>query len=223
MQVRKFDDRFKDAPWYREASNEKIIFVGCGGIGSISIYNLAKSIPATYYIYDNDSVEDINVGTQFFTKDKISKNKAAVMYEQMQNYGCLNIIPFKTKYINEYTPIMISGVDNMAARKEIFRVWKEKEDRELLIDGRMRAMLYEVYVVKKGDEERYEKTLFDDNEVDDGPCTFKQTSFFGSLIGGRITQILSNYLTNKYLRDDICVVPFSIKEIGELLLIKTEE
>jgi hypothetical protein len=84
----------------------------------------------------------------------------------------------------------------------------------------MRATLYEIYVVQRGMEDRYEKTLFDDSEVDDGPCTFKQTAFMASIVGGRITHILSNYLTNKYLKDDINSVPFKVKEVCEPFLIE---
>ena len=57
--------------------------------------------------------------------------------------------------------------------------------------------------------------FFNDSEVDDGPCTFKQTAYFGMLIGARITQVLVNFLTNKYSDDPVCVVPFKIQEFGE--------
>ena len=113
-------------------------------------------------------------------------------------------------------PIMISGLDNMEARKQVWEEWKKHEDREIYIEGRLRSSLYEIYVVTKGKEEQYEATLFDDSEVDDGPCTFKQTAYFGMLIGARITQVLVNYLTNKYSKEEICTIPFSVKEMGEL-------
>lgn len=84
---------------------------------------------------------------------------------------------------------------------------------------RLRANLYEVYVVIKGREEEYEKTLFNDSEVDDGPCTFKQTAYFGMLVGARITHVLVNYLTNKYAKEEVCNLPFKISEFGEPFLI----
>ena len=90
------------------------------------------------------------------------------------------------------------------------------------INMRLRASLYEVYVVTKGREEEYEKTLFDDSETDDGPCTFKQTAYFGMLIGARITHCLVNYLTNKYSNEEICSLPFHIQEFGECFYINTK-
>lgn len=113
---------------------------------------------------------------------------------------------------------MIAALDNMAARKQMFDYWKSRDDRELFIDGRLRANLYEVYAVTKGNEAKYEETLFMDSEVDDGPCTFKQTSYFAGLIGARITHILVNYLTNKYSGEEVSVVPFKVSEVGETIL-----
>lgn len=215
MQDSKLTSRFKDAPWYINSQKEKILLVGTGGIGSNTLFCLTKTIPATYYIIDPDNVEIHNVGTQFFKKGQIGKSKVeSIIYNCGEQSDC-NILPFFRKYSIEYMPITITGLDNMATRKEVFEVWKSKENRELFIDCRLRASLYEVYVVTKGREEQYEATLFNDNEVDDGPCTFKQTAYFGMLAGARITHVLVNYLTNKYAGDEICNIPFKIQECGE--------
>lgn len=210
------DDRFKDAPWYEQCKNEKILIVGLGGIGSNAIYYLTKTIPATYYLLDMDTVEEYNVGCQFFNMGDVGKQKVHALYDTISKYfnRMENIRFITNKYTSEYFPIMISALDNMQTRKQMFDVWKIKEDREIFIDGRLRANMYEVYIVTKGKEEEYEKTLFEDKDVDDGPCTFKQTSYFAGLVGARITHALVNYLTNKY-NGDICTIPFKIQEVGE--------
>lgn len=210
------NDRFKDAPWYTESAKESILLVGLGGIGGNAIYCLSKTIPCTYFLVDEDIVNAYNVGCQFFTKNQIGKTKIESIIETLTPQSLAKFIPLKKMYSNEYRPITITALDNMSARKQVYEEWKKHEDRELLIDGRLRASLYEIYVVTKDNQEEYEKTLFDDSEVDEGPCTFKQTSYFGMLIGARITQVLVNYLTNKYTNDETCVVPFKIQELGEL-------
>lgn len=215
----KYNQRFKDAPWYKECTKEQILFVGQGGIGGNTMYCLSKTIPATYYIMDADIVEEYNIGCQYFNKNQVGKKKVAAIKETLDACSTAKIYTLDQRYNNEYMPVMITGLDNMEARKQSYEEWKKHEDRELFIDGRLRANLYEVYVVTKGREEQYEATLFDDSEVDDGPCTFKQTAYFGMLIGARITQILVNYLTNKYSKEEICVVPFSVKEYGECFYI----
>lgn len=112
-------------------------------------------------------------------------------------------------------PITISAFDNMIARRTLFEQWKNLSSREILIDGRLRATYYQVITVTKGREDEYEATLFGDEEVEPSPCTYKQTPHFGMLIGARITHILTNYLTNKVLGEEINVVPFMIEENGD--------
>lgn len=216
MNYSNLTDRFKDAPWFRGACNEHIILVGSGGIGSNTLLALTKTVPAIYYAIDNDIVESYNIGTQMFTMDQVGKPKVAAIKSTCSNQSDTQVNPIKQFYSNDWkTPIMITGLDNMKARKEVYKAWKSKDNRELLLDGRMRANLYEVYAVTKDNQEEYEKTLFDDSEVDDGPCTFKQTAYVGFLIAGRITQILVNYLTNKYSEETICTVPFKVQEFTE--------
>ena len=215
MQNSNINSRFKDAPWYNECTKEKILVIGAGGISSNAMYCLAKTIPTTYFVMDFDVCEDINVGCQLFNKHQIGKKKVTALKETLDNFTTATIRTLDQRYNNEYTPIMISGLDNMEARKQVYEEWKKHEDREIYIEARLRASLYEVYVVMKGREEEYEKTLFSDEEVDSGPCTFKQTAYFGMLVGARITHVLVNYLTNKYTGEDVCSIPSCIKEFGE--------
>jgi hypothetical protein len=216
-----YNDRFKDAPWYIGCQNEKILLVGTGGIGSNALYCLTKTIPAQYYILDNDIVEEHNIGTQFFKANQIGKYKVEACKDNCEYPTSKPIIAMKKQYSDEYLPITVTALDNMKTRKEVFENWKKNPDRELLIDGRLRASLYEIYVVTPGKEEEYEKTLFDDSEVDEGPCTFKQTAYFGMLCGARITHLLVNYLINKYAKEEICNLPFKVSEFGEALYFET--
>ena len=221
------NDRFKDAPWMGMSKDVHIHLLGLGGIGSNALYYLYKTIPATYYIQDIDTVEAINVGTQFYSINDIGKDKVEASYDRLytfNNTGYKNIQCLTRKFVTGDTTLdyAISAVDNMDARKNIYNSWKKQSSREILIDGRLRAEYYEVFTVVKGREEEYEKTLFDDSEVDEGPCTFKQTSYFGGLIGARITHVLVNYLSNKFYGEELYSVPFMIKEVGNLMLFETK-
>jgi molybdopterin/thiamine biosynthesis adenylyltransferase len=213
----KYHERFKDAPWFIKSQEEKIVVVGNGGIGSNALYCLTKTIPAQYYIIDHDTVMEHNVGTQFFWPKQIGMYKVEACKNLCEYPGSKPIITMHKEFSDEYMPIMISALDNMKARREVFDVWKTKEDRQILIEARLRSSLYEVYVVIPGREEEYEKTLFSDSEVDSGPCTFKQTAYFAMLCGARITHVLVNYLINKYAREEICNLPFRIQEVGECM------
>lgn len=212
--------RFKDAPWIDQ--HQDILIGGAGGIGSNTAYNLARSVSAKIFIVDNDIVSEHNVGTQFFNRNNINAKKVHSVDLNVKFFDCLGtIVPIPTKIDDScYRPISIAAFDNMAARKQLFDIWKSHDDRMLFIDGRLNATLYEVYSVIPGREYQYEETLFDDNNADDGECTFKQTSHFGMLIGSRITQIVCNFLSNLKEGMDITVIPFKVKEIGDLVHIE---
>lgn len=216
------NDRFKDAPWYKGCKENpiNILVGGAGGIGSNTLYYLTKTIPADYYVYDPDVVNSHNIGTQFFKTNDVGKIKVEALYYNLAEYSNVYLRTFDYEIENEYKPIAISAFDNMTARKQMFNSWKDKDNREIFIDGRLSANVYQVFVVTKGREEWYEATLFDDNTVDDGPCTFKQTSYVGGLIGARITHVLVNYLSNKYMGEDVFNLPYFIQEATEPFDIK---
>lgn len=222
------NDRFKDAPWINISRNTGIHLLGLGGIGSNALYYLYKTIPASYYIQDMDTVEALNVGTQFYGVDDLDSKKTIAMYNRLSQFtGNIydrNIQTVNTKFEENDSTLdyVISALDNMKTRKDIYESWKERSSRKILIDGRLRAEYYEVFTVVPGREEEYEKTLFDDSEVDATPCTFKQTAYFGGLIGARITHVLVNYLSNVHYGEELYPVPFMIKEVGNLMLFETK-
>ena len=221
-------DRFKDAPWMGMSNNLHIHVLGLGGIGSNAFYYLYKTIPATYYIQDMDMVEELNVGTQFYSIDDVGKTKVQAAYDRMLKFVGNN----NDRYIQSLTgkfdtgdttlDYVISGLDNMKTRKDIYESWKKNPTRKLLIDGRLRAEYYEIFIVTPGREEEYEKTLFGDSEAESGPCTFKQTAYFGGLIGARITHVLVNYLSNLAYGEELYALPFMIKEFGNLMQFETK-
>lgn len=216
--MQQYDNRFKDAPWYEKCKEEQILVIGLGGIGSSTMYCLAKTIPAEYIILDGDTVEEYNIGCQFFEKNDVGYLKVESIHDMLVKHTSTTVstIGSMWKEGDIVAPITITALDNMKTRKEVFEQWKTMEDREILIDGRLRATMYEVYVVTPGREAEYEATLFEDSEVPDDVCTFKQTAYFAMMIGAKITQILTNYLSNKYTNSNTCVVPFKVSEVGEL-------
>ena len=221
--VDELNGRFKDAPWYEGCKSETIYLVGLGGIGSNFLYNCTKTIPCNYFIQDIDTVDSYNIGTQFFSIGDIGKNKTNASIDSVKRYvHNPSIIQATTRYDGFYKPIMIAALDNMATRKQMFESWKSKSGRELFIDARLRANFYEIFTVTPGMEEEYEKTLFDDGDVDDGPCTFKATTYFGMLCGARMVHILTNYFSNKYSEDKIYTVPYEVREFGDLMFFEAK-
>lgn len=218
--------RVQGAPWFEKAKEEKILVVGAGGIGSSFLYPLVKTIPFKKVILvDHDTVEEHNIGTQWFSYKYIGETKVSACVQSLRHFLPESLVNFDLKgyrYDGQFAyPIMASGLDNMATRRVCFEAWKKQSNREILIDGRLSANIYQIFVVTPGREDEYEATLVEDSAVDDGPCTFKQSAYFATLIGARMTHVLVNYLTNKYNDDPYCSLPFKIEEMGDLFLINT--
>lgn len=203
--------RFKDADFYNP--NLDIIILGLGGIGSY-VSNCLCRQGYEMYLYDFDTIETINLGSQLFTTNDVGKNKAEVAKELANKFGNHNVVSMgKFEEDSPVGNIMFSCFDNMKYRKIAFERWlayqtsKTKEYREAnpaevncFIDGRMSAEQWQVYFVKStADAKRYALTLFDDSEVPDAPCSYKATAQTGFGIGAYMSTVFLNHVANKKL------------------------
>lgn len=224
LDIDRLSGRFKSAPWYGGCKNDTIYLVGLGGIGSNFLYTATKTLPCKFILQDMDTVDEENVFTQWFNQGDIGAKKVTACINNVQRSNpSFNPLPATSPYNNSYRPIMVAALDNMATRKQMFDVWKENSNKELFIDARLRAEFYEVFVVTPDRVEDYEKTLFNDNEIESAPCTYKATSYFGMLCGARITHVLTNYFANKYSEDKAYALPFEIREFGNLMYFETKD
>lgn len=207
------NSRFKDLPWAEQATKTYALVVGAGGIGSWTSLFLARA-GITIHCYDHDILEEHNLGGQFFMHEDIGLNKCSALQQAIYS-ACgstklfdYSAIPFSEHiYTMAMYDIIISAVDNMSARKQIFDAWRNRfvednnpERKSLLIDGRLLAEQFQIYCVHNTDTEairKYHKTLFDDDEIKDEPCTARQTSHVAGMIGSMITTFATNYLANQ--------------------------
>ncbi len=203
--------RFKDADFYNP--NLDVIILGLGGIGSY-VSNCLCRQGYEMYLYDFDTIETINLGSQLFTTNDVGKNKAEVAKELANKFGNHNVVSMgKFEEDSPVGNIMFSCFDNMKYRKIAFEKWlayqtsKTKEYREAnpdevncFIDGRLSAEQWQVYFVKStADAKRYALTLFDDSEVPDAPCSYKATAQTGFGIGAYMSTVFLNHVANKKL------------------------
>lgn len=66
----------------------------------------------------------------------------------------------------------------------------------------------QVYCVTPDRIADYEATLFNDNEVEDAPCTMKQTSHAAAMIATLMTSFFTNHMVNVYERERVREIPF---------------
>lgn len=216
--------RVKGASWFPLLFKRDIMVLGQGGIGSWTSLLLSR-IGCNLHLYDMDTYESHNMTGQVVGKDGIGKNKAVAMKSVILDMSPDAEIECYGKY-EDSSPandIMICGFDNMTARKISFNNWKTLVEEFRICgegsekfcffqDGRLLAEQLQVFNIP-GDRvdliEEYEKEhLFDDSEVQEAECTFKQTSHCAAMIASHMVGFLTNWVSNVEAGKVFRQVPF---------------
>ena len=187
------DDRLNDI---------SIGIVGVGAIGSHTAETLTKMGVRKLSIYDDDTVEVHNLANQGYFLPEIGYKKVEALAIRLSTGTGAEIIANDERVQNGHMfedRYVISAVDNMKARKDIFNSFLDSHSSRFFIDGRMAARYGQVFFVDKlhpESIEKYEKTLFSDDEAVQLPCTEKATifcayglaSFIGALVAKSIIE-----------------------------------
>jgi molybdopterin/thiamine biosynthesis adenylyltransferase len=165
----------------------KIGIVGAGGIGSWTCLALAKMGCSALSIYDHDNVEVQNLGAQFYESSDLNTKKVDALRRRVENLTDVKIeaIPLRIRDTMGEHHIVISAVDNMATRKNIFDNLKAA----WLIDGRMAGNEIHIFTIKNipDEKKKYEETLFTDQEAEHTPCSSRAVVYNTLVIAGLIT------------------------------------
>lgn len=229
--------RFSSAIWFEKIQQQDIILAGVGGIGSYVAFLLSRMKPKTIKIYDPDTVETVNMAGQLYGIRDIGLSKVRAINNKMRDFSSYyNTYVYDRRYSNNDAPgtIMICGFDNMEARKTFFNKWLDlvsvlsREDRAkcLFIDGRLNAEEFQVLCVT-GDNDYAinsyrDNWLFDDSDVEEAICSYKQTSYMANMIGSVMTNLFVNFCAN--MCDPVMPrdVPFLTRYDGTTMFFKTE-
>lgn len=218
--------RIKDAPWYDIVQDQYGLIVGSGGIGSNLAFLLA-SMGLKFTIVDGDNIGIENLNAQHFTTSQAIQQlkKVNAIKQNCTNFlgdeiaSGIDIAPENFTDESPINNIVFMGLDNMRTRKLVFEKWRDNmlnssEDVQknfILLDGRLLAEKYQIFVATKDNYEDYEKTLFDDSEAHDAPCTYKSTRFASWGIVSDMSGIFVNWCTN-LVDPDLREVPQSIEK-----------
>lgn len=208
--------RFKDASWV--GNDEECIIGGAGGISSWLAFLLARAnfLPM---VYDFDKLEEHNLGGQLFPSSGINKPKVDVLSEVIFKFSGKTIWTFNEKYDKNSMigKFMFSGFDNMKARQDMFNNFLDAiksfpAEECVFIDGRLLAEQLQIFCIVGSDTESIEKYkaeyLFADEEVQDAPCTMKQTSHAAAMIASLMTGFFTNHVHNIRTKSKTRFVPF---------------
>lgn len=159
--------------------------IGVGAIG----YQIARSLATMgvpkIHLADFDKVEEANLGTQGWSHADLKKYKVAAAKDALEQINPeIEVTTQSRKWERDdapasYKDIVFLCVDTMAARKEISQSLPNP-----MIDSRMSALTIQtLYLDPMSIEscEEYEKTLFEDSDAFQAPCTSRSTYFTAAM------------------------------------------
>jgi molybdopterin/thiamine biosynthesis adenylyltransferase len=190
-----------------------IHIIGAGALGSWVVFFLLKMGFSNLHVYDFDEVEEHNLPNQFFTESHIGQKKVSGVLNLYHHFfeeeeDRVDIHPRRVDDSNAHTlnGIVLSCVDSMTARKEIYETAFKYGPARLWIEGRLSLYGAYVYALDTKDEQpmkKYEETLYADTEAEVSACGVSQTALPAAvnaasiMIMQMIEYLNGNKLTNR--------------------------
>jgi len=172
----------------------KIDIVGAGGIGSTTCLLLAKMGFDNITVHDFDLVEEHNINTQMFKEDDLDRPKVEALRDNVKELTGIEIKINNNKIDKiEDAEVLITALDNMEGRKSIF----ENSKYNFYIDPRMGGQVFYIYSFYNGDDDRYKKTFFTDEEAEETVCTAKAIAYNTFGIASYVSNIVKRYNNNE--------------------------
>ena len=175
-----------------------IKIIGTGSIGSFLCLALTKMGAHMVEVWDDDLIDEVNISNQFFRKKDMGEYKVDALQSLIGDFEDISIMVNPVKYSgieNKLNNIAITALDSMIPRKRIWDSIKGKEDVKLLIDPRMGGRVARIYAVNPmTGGEKYEKTLYHDDDASDERCT-ERTIIYNVLgISSLVCKIIEDYM-----------------------------
>lgn len=188
---------------------EPVCIIGAGATGSFVATALAKMGMTNIKIFDKDTVEEHNFPNQMFPIEALGKNKAEAVKEVVKKYAEVDIESIPEFYdTQELEGIVISALDSMSGRKQIYENVKKNPKVKLLIDPRTGAEVFRMFTVIPSLElscKLYEPNLFSDEEADEAPCTARAIIYSVLLVSSYICNQVKRYLMDQDFKRDIFI------------------
>lgn len=156
-------------------------------------------------VYDGDTVEDHNLPNQLYGLDDIGHNKAYSLARKIQSELGISARCVQRHFTNDTTgEIVISCVDSMQTRIDIWQHVKKQRDVRLYLEARMGAEMCRIYSINPNyNIPWYEDMLYTDDHALPLPCTARATIYTGSLIASLLCYQVKRYAKSQALSREI--------------------
>ena len=174
-----------------------ITIMGLGSVGRPLARMLATMGATNLTLYDPDTIEESNLGSQGWSHRDIGLSKVDVVSREITDGNLdtfVNAIPTKRPLRPIECDVLFCCIDNMADRISLSR--SNSKPRQLLIDTRIGFLTVKIF----GDSPPFSvwrSSLFTDAESDDAPCALRVTQFTANLAASWAAATLFNYLRDK--------------------------
>lgn len=216
--------RFSGADWcLRPDKMPYVQVIGLGNLGSwLSLF--LNRMGYNLVLIDKDNLEPVNSSGQLYTNYNTNEHtlKTEGIVDILCDFG--SAVPDFKILTGDYTemdfisPIVISCVDSMKVRRDIYNKWKKQEDKKIFIEAGSSAEGFEIYGITPDREEWYEQVRINDEVEGTENCSYKATSHIGAMCSAYIAQILSNFTGTNPIR----TVPKRLSYNGIMLITTTE-
>ena len=191
-----------------------ITVVGAGAIGSFTTLALAKMGCNDITSYDIDCIEEHNLPNQFYKNLDIGKKKVDALRDIVKEFSDCNLKVNNEKFVKQKLQgIVISTVDSMKSRKDIFNSCKYDPNVKLFIDTRMGAEVMKIYTIIPYDPDQikyFEKTLHSDEEAEQVRCTEKTIIYNVLVESGFIVSQVKKWIMNQEYKKELI---FDVKNL----------
>ena len=178
-----------------------VCVVWAWGIGSNSVYCLAKQWIEKIKVVDFDSVEIENTWSQFYTEKDIGKLKVEALQWQILEQTWVKIDIVKSKYrssnINGYD-IIVLALDNLETRKQIV---EDCDDEQIILDTRMVKRISQCFSFYGFQKQRWFEECYteDANTVQEVACTEKAIAHNALMMAWIVGSLVCDVCNNKPL------------------------
>lgn len=183
----------------QEKLSYRVVIIGVGAVGSFTALSLAKMGMHNMTIVDPDKIDTHNIPNQFYRKKDVGKYKVEALKEILHEFtDTVPEIGYELQRISPPSGIVISAVDSMKSRQEIWHHIEHNLSVTNYIDSRMGAEIASVYITRPYDQ-GYESNLWDDSKAVQEPCTARAIIYTSCGLASFICSIVKSILMGKKL------------------------
>jgi hypothetical protein len=189
-----------------------VLIVGVGAIGRPTALLASATGFNTISICDPDTVEPHNLAAQGYKESDIGHYKVTCLATEMHDTNSETCYKNFTRKFDEtmldrvldasevpYRDrklVVISCVDSIEVRKEIWEAASKHNNLELFLDARMSGPIIQVYGAQKGwtSSTYYPTSLFSEEEAFNAPCSARSMLYPCYIAAGMMVSQISNWI-----------------------------